>query len=109
MDVIANIFMRGHGMQDIVRDVFGMRGAETHSQLGRYLRHFGEQYIEGVFIVIIAVHILPQQCDFSKSVVVQILTLSEDTLHIPAALATSSEGHHTKGTHVVAASHDADE
>ena len=55
----------------------------------------------------IAVHVLTQEGYFPKALVEQILAFLYDGAGIAAAFATAGEGHHAKGTHVIAATHDA--
>ena len=83
MDVLAEVGVTSHGMQDLVGDVLGMGGRKTNAEVRGYLGHqtqkFGKSNFTGFRATLrqglwarfpaVRIHVLTQKSDFPVTVV----------------------------------------
>ena len=99
-----------------------MGSAETNPQIwvhhGHLFQELGEAHHRFILVLhhalvvnvpLVGIHVLPQQGHLAVALIKQLLGLPDNALWISASLAASCEGDHAERTHVVAATHDADE
>ena len=60
-------------------------------------------------IQLVAVYILPKQCNLLESLIPQIAHFAEDALHIAASLSSAGIGYYAVVAEIIAAAHDTDE
>ena len=122
VDVFADVLVTRHGVEHVVRHVFGMRGAETHPKVWVDRRHHFQELgkanhglglvLDDALVVdvpLVGIDVLTQQGDLAVTRLEEFLGFPNDAFRVTAALSAAGEGHHTERTHVVTTPHDADE
>ena len=109
MDKLTDIVVRGNHTQGIIAHVLRMGGRKTNSHIGNLFRHTIQQDREGYgltfFLERIGVYILSQQRNFLKAFLVHIPYLIQDTLDIPATLASSCIRYDAIRTEIITTAH----
>ena len=115
MDVLAEVWLFGDGVEDVLRHILWIRGGEAYSHIRYSLGYHVEEFGEGktAFFALarwretITVYILSQQGNFLEATLLQIANLTQNTLCITAALTSTGIRHDAVVAEVVATTHDA--
>ena len=115
VDVLAEVWLLGDGLQDVLGHIFRVRGGEAYTHVWHCLGYHVEEFGEGktAFLALarwretIAVYVLSQQGNLLETTVVQVAHLTQDALGIAAALTSTGIRHDAVVAEVVATTHDA--
>ena len=106
MYVPTDVRFFGDNAQCLVAHILGMTRGKSYAHSRHGVCHLSEQVGEADVLLAVAVHILPQQCHFFESALLQVLHFAQNALYIAATLASSRVGNNAVVAEIVAATHD---
>src|SRR5689334_20957905 len=93
MYVLTDCVSVRHRVNHAVAEIIGMRTCKTNSTNSVDISNGTEQICEIVTAVVIRIHCLPEQHDFSHSFTYNIRGFAHDVIELPASLGTTSGRH----------------